>query len=91
MTTQKVNFNGKCIKQYEATPNNFKVGDNVLIHLHEDGSILIYRPFQRNPHIPVADTFINSIEKAKEFFTCVSSTTTDVKKEWGKMMSDRYW
>lgn len=92
-TSAKVNFKAKVINEitfYSQTKR--QVGDEVFVHLFDDGKVLIYSPSERGKlGKPVFDTILDSIQEASKFFKCICSTDFDVKGAWDKMMSDRYF
>ena len=67
------------------------VGDNVYVHIFEDGSVLLFSQPDRKLKLPTFDIIFNDIEEARKHATCISKTDFDVKSSWDKMMSDRYF
>ncbi|OGS70453.1 MAG: hypothetical protein A3F91_15200 [Flavobacteria bacterium RIFCSPLOWO2_12_FULL_35_11] len=87
------NFIGKiirdCSDNYSLSRiNKREVGEQVYVHLMDDGDVLIFAPSEKKRGVLDA---ILSLEEAKKYVTCISTTDFDVKSAWDKTMSDRYW
>ena len=94
MSTTHKNFIGKIVKDsgdfYPLLHNKRKVGSEVLIHMYDDGKVLVYAPYDKKLKLGNMDAVID-LTDAKKYITCTAATLIDVHGDWKEMMNNRYF